>query len=328
MRDLSPDGLDRSTRPSKLMSLHDAVSAYVQDGDSIFLGYTSWAGALEREIVRQRKRHLVPLATVGSLLLPLAGCAERIVSAYLLGARSPWFMQRLAAGEFQIEDYTNQTIALMFLAGALGVPFMPTKSLLGSDYLSDRYLPQPHGFLGLDKARVIDSPFGAGMEKVALVPALRPSVSCVHVQWADEDGNAAFWGGAGEVRWALWASERIILSAEEIVPRAVLRSDPDRVIIPGFRVNAVVHLPYGALPWGLAGYYRGEDRLTGEYFVGARSEESFAALLAEWIDGLPDHDAFLEHLAERYGPQALETLQVNRTWEPVRGIRYGWRSAE
>src|SRR5581483_3883048 len=95
--------------PSKLMSLHDAVDGFVHDGDSVFLGYTSWAGALEREIIRQRKRHLVPVATVGSLLLPLAGCAERLISSYILGSRSPWFLRRLAAGEFQLEDYTNQT---------------------------------------------------------------------------------------------------------------------------------------------------------------------------------------------------------------------------
>jgi glutaconate CoA-transferase subunit A len=149
----------------------------------------------------------------------------------------------------------------------------------------------------------------------------------VHVQWADEDGNAAFWGGAGEVRWGLWASERIVLSAEEIVPREVLRSDPDRTIIPGFRVNAVVHLPYGALPWGLPSYYSVEGRLTIEYFARAREEESFRTFLDEWVDGLPDHDAFLAHFRERYGDDALEALAADRTWEPVRVPRYGWRSA-
>ena len=325
MSELAPEALDRGSRPSKLMSLHDAVERYVHDGDSVFLGYTSWAGAFEREIVRQRKRHLVPVATVGSLLLPLAGCAQRLITSYILGARSPWFMQRLEAGEFQLEDYTNQTIALMFLAGALGVPFMPTKSMLGTDYLADGFYPQPNGFLGRDKLRVINSPFGDGQEQVLLLPALRPNVSCVHVQWADEDGNAAFWGGAGEVRWGLWASERIILSAEEIVPRAVLRSDPDRVIIPGLRVNAVVHLPFGALPWGVPGYYAGEARLIGAYFAGAQNAEVFDRFRDEWIDGLPDHAAFLDHLRERFGAGTLDALRADRTWEPERGIRYGWR---
>jgi glutaconate CoA-transferase, subunit A len=259
-------------------------------------------------------------------LLPLAGCADRLITAYMLGARSPWFMQRLRDGEFKVEDYTNQTVALMFLAGALGIPFIPTRSMLGSDYVSERYLPQPFGFLGEQKLKVIASPFSD--EPVVLLPALRPDVSCVHVQWADEEGNAAFWGGHGEVRWGLWASERIIISADEIVPPSVLRSDPHRTIIPGYRVNAVVHLPFGALPWGLPGYYRGHAPLLGESLIKARAAEPFAEFLAEWIDGLPDHDAFLAHFSERFGEAALDDAQVDRTWEPERPIRYGWKAQQ
>jgi acyl CoA:acetate/3-ketoacid CoA transferase alpha subunit len=104
--------------PSKLMPGRDAVARFVHDGDSVFLGYTSWANALEWEIARQRKRHLTPIATVGSILLPLLGCADRLITAYALGAFSPWFKQRLQTGEWQVEDYTNQTIVLMFMAGA------------------------------------------------------------------------------------------------------------------------------------------------------------------------------------------------------------------
>jgi glutaconate CoA-transferase subunit A len=199
--------------------------------------------------------------------------------------------------------------------------------MLGTDYISDRYYPQPNGFLGKDKLHVMESPFGDGREKVVLLPALRPDVSCVHVQWADEDGNAAFWGGAGEVRWGLWASERIVISAEEIVPRSVFRSDPGRVTIPGFRVNAVVHLPHGALPWGVPGYYRGEPRLTGEYMIRSRDEAGFKQLIDEWVERVPEHEMFLTHFRERFGEGALEALKANRTWEPERGIRYGWSAS-
>ena len=315
-----------STRPSKLMSAREAVARFVQDGDSIFLGYTSWAGALEREIARQRKRRLLPLATVGSLLLPLAGCADRLITAYMLGARSPWFMERLGRGEFKVEDYTNQTVALMLMAGALGIPFIPTRSMLGTDYLSSSYLPQPNGFLGDKKLAVITSPFEG--EPVVALPALQPDVSCVHVQQADEEGNAVYWGGAGEVRWGLWASKRIILSAEEIVPAGALREDPHRTIIPGFMVSAVVHLPYGALPWGVPGYYRADARFQAEYLLAMRTEESFQKVMATWVDGCPDHDAFLARHSERYGANALTALNADKTWEGTYPARYGWRGVQ
>lgn len=314
----------REPRRSKLMSAHDAVAKFVHDGDSVFLGYTSWATALEWEIARQRKKHLTPVATVGSILLPLLGCADRLITAYALGAQSPYFRQRLEAGEWQIEDYTNQTIALMFMAGALGIPFIPTRSMLGSDYVSETFYPQPNGFLGKDKLRVMESPFGG--EKFVALPALKPDVSCIHVQWADEEGNAAFWGGDGEVRWGLWASKRVIISAEEIVPTSVLRSDPERVTIPGMNVDAVVHAPFGALPWGLPGYYGGSGRLMGEYLVGMRSKEGFEEQVARWVDGCKDHDAFLALYEERFGAGSLAALRVNRTWEPERPIRYGWKT--
>lgn len=309
---------------SKLMSARDAVREYVHDGDKVFLGYTTWATALEWEIARQRKQDLVPIAITSSAILPLAGCSKRIITAYLSTARSPWFMERFEAGEFQIEDYSNLSISLMLMAGALGLPFMPTRSLLGTDYLSSRYLPQPRGFLGDKKAQVIQSPFGG--EDVVALPALKPDVSCVHVQWADEEGNAAFWGGHGEVKWALWASERIVISADEIVPAGVLRSDPHRTIIPGFRVDAVVHTPFGALPSGLPGYYRDATPLQVERGAAIRSREGFEAFMAEWIDGCSDHEAFLAHYRERFGDEALESLRCDRTWEPARPIQYGWTS--
>ena len=315
---------DDRSRPSKLMSAHDAVARFVRDGDSVFLGYTSWATALEWEIARQRKRHLTSLATIGSVLLPLLGCADRIIAAYALGANSAWFKERLQAGEWQIEDYTNQAIALMFMAGALGIPFIPTRSMLGTDYVSDAFYPQPNGFLGADKLRVIESPFAG--EKVVALPAMRPDVSCVHVQWADEEGNAAFWGGHGEVRWGLWASKRIIISAEEIVPASVLRSDPHRVTVPGFMVDAVVHMPYGALPFGLPGYYGGSARLSAEFYVGMRSEAGFREQVARWVDGCVDHAAFLALYEERFGQGSLASLRADRTWAPERPIQYGWRS--
>jgi glutaconate CoA-transferase subunit A len=311
-------------RGPKLMSAHDAIARFVRDGDTIFLGYSTWANALEWEIARQRKRQLTSVGTVTSALLPLLGSAEAMISAYALGALSPWFRERLAAGEWRIDDYSNQTLALMFMAGALGIPFIPTRSMLGTDFVGPKYYPQPNSVLGENKLNVIDSPFGG--ERVVALPALRPDVSCVHVQWADEEGNAAFWGGDGEVRWALWASDRIVISAEEIVPPSVLRSDPHRVTVPGFMVDAVVHMPYGAVPWGVPGYYGGARRLSAEYFAAMRDAESFEDFVGHWIDGAKDHAGFVALFEERYGDGALAALRADRTWQPERAITYGWKS--
>ena len=323
---LPPSSPLRRDRPSKLLSAREAVQRFVHDGDSVFFGYTSWAGGLEREVARQRKQNLTSLATVGSILLPLLGTCPRLITSYALGAQSPWFLERYRAGEFEIEDYTNQTIALMFMAGALGMPFVPTKAMLGSDYLAPDFYPEPGGFLGENKLHVMDSPFDG--ERVVLLPALRPNVSCVHVQWADEEGNAAFWGGHGEVRWGLWASERVIISAEEIVPTTVLRSDPHRVTIPGFMVDAVVHMPFGSLPWGLPGYYNASGAMQYDFLGGMRTEEGFKQVLDTWVDGCADHDATLRRYEERYGAGSLDRLRADRTWFPERPIRYGWRAAQ
>jgi glutaconate CoA-transferase subunit A len=311
-------------QPSKLMSAREAIAQNVHDGDAVFFGYTSWATALEWEVCRQRKQDLVSVGIMASSLLPLLGCARKIITAFLLGARSPWFMERMNAGEFQVEDYTNQSMALMFMAGALGLPFVPTRTMLGTDYVANRYYPQPNGFVGEQKFHKVTSPFNG--EQALALPPLRPDVSCIHVQWADEEGNAVFWGGHGEVRWGLWASKRIVISAEEIVPAGVLRSDPHRIVVPGFMVNAVVHMPFGSLPYNLPGYYRGEGRLTGELMQGIRTPEAFERLLKEWIDGCPDHQAFLDRLREKYGDDVLETLRTDRRWKPARPIEYGWNA--
>ena len=167
--------------------------------------------------------------------------------------------------------------------------------------------------------RVMASPFD-GTPVVAL-PALRPDVSCVHVQWADEEGNAAFWGGHGDVKWGLWASKRVVISAEEIVPASVLRSDPHRVTIPGFMVDAVVHMPFGAMPWGLPGYYGGGTQFRVEYFAAMR-EDGGVRGVRRGVGGRlrRPRRRFSRTIEERYGAGALDALRVDRTWEPERPI--------
>lgn len=310
----------RREKPSKLTTLEQAVSLGVQDGDSVFLGYTSWSSAFEREIARQGKKNLTCVGAMGSALLPLAGCSSLVLTAYALGYPSRWFLDRMRNGEFAVEDYTNQALALMLLAGATGMPFASTRSMLGSEFFS-RPLPAR----ACPRPLLMESPLDGS--PVVLLPPIRPSVSLVHVQWADEEGNAVLWGGQGEVKWALWASERVIISAEEIVPTEVLRSDPERVTVPGFMVDAVVHLPYGALPWGVPGYYAAASDFQAHYLWAMREEGAFREFMAYWVHECDSHEDFLARVVERYGESFFDELAVDRTWSPPKSITYGWRTA-
>ncbi len=312
---------------SKLMSVHDAVERFVGDGDVIYAGYTSVAYGLCYEIIRQRKRRLdIVGASVGgqATLFFLAGCADRTRTGYIGGALRPGAVTRaMAEGRLRYEDYSNQAIALMLMAGALGIPFIPTRSFLGTDYLRPEYQDHPGGFLGQQKWAQMDSPFDG--QPVVLLPALRPDVAVLHAQRADEEGNIQMWGHLGDARWAFWAARKVIVSVEEVVPASVIRSDPSRTVVPGFRVSAVVHLPFGAHPTSIAGYYDYDYGFSASVMRNAgRSQEDYEAFAAEWIDGVADHAAYIEHYREVFGQDALDGLAASSGTTPQDGVRYGY----
>jgi glutaconate CoA-transferase, subunit A len=312
---------------SKLLSLHDAVERFVDDGDVIYAGYTSVAYGLCYEIIRQRKRQLdVVGASVGGqgTLFVLSGCANRMRTGYIGGALRPGMItQAMNDGTLQFEDYSNQAIALMLMAGALGIPFIPTRSFLGSDYLRPEYQEHPGGFLGDKKWAQMESPFDG--QQVVLLPALRPDVAVIHAQRADEEGNVQMWGHLGDARWAFWAARKVIVSVEEIVPNSVIRADPSRTIVPGFRVSAVVHLPYGAHPTSIAGYYDYDYGFSASVMRHAsRSQADFDAFAAEWIDGVADHAAYMDHYRAVFGEDALAALAAHTGTTPQESVLYGY----
>lgn len=313
----------------KLMAAQEAIGRFVRDGDSMFLGQQTLAFGLAREVVRQRRHDLILVGanhSVASLLLTVNGCAPKAICCYMAGTLWPGILhEMIRSGEFQFEDYTNQTMTMMLMAGALGIPFIPTRSMLGSDFLAPENLPQPGGFLGENKLKVMSSPFDG--RPVVLLPAIRLGVCLLHVQWADEEGNAVYWGGHGEQKWAAWAADRVIVSAEEIVPGEVIRSDPHRVVLPGIRVSAVVHMPWGAVPSTLPGYHRNENRFVQDLATSLRSREAVRLFAEEWVDGCPDHEAFLGHYREQYGDDILERLKIDVRHEPKRSIWYGYDSS-
>ncbi len=310
---------------SRLMSAREAVERFVHDGDTVYAGYTSVSFGIAYEIMRQGKRNLELVGgSVGiqGTLMTLAGCVNRVSAGYIGGALRPGTVTGMMDdGRLRFEDYSNQAIALMLMAGALGIPFIPTRSFLGTDYLKPEYQDHPRGFRGQKKWVEMESPFDG--EKVVLLPALRPQVAFIPAQRADEEGNVQAWGHQGDAKWACWAAERVIVSVEEIVPRSVIRSDPDRTIVPGFRVAAVVHMPFGAHPAGVSGYYDTDYAFQSRVFGGLmRDTARFDAFMAEWVAGCPDREQYLAHIAERFGPDALSRLSANAGAVPEREVRY------
>ncbi len=314
------------SRETKLMSAREAIERFVDDGDTLYTGYTTVAFGLHYEVVRQGKRGLDVIGgSVGpqGTLLFVAGCANRTRSGYLAGALRPGTVQNaMASGKLRFEDYSNQAISLMLMAGALGIPFIPTRSFLGTDYLRTDYTRHPGGFLGKDKWALMESPFDG--ERVVLLPALRPDLALVHAHRADEEGNVQMWGHLGDARWACWAARKVIVSVEEIVPSEVIRSDPSRTVVPGFRVAAVVHMPYGAHPSGITGYYDFDYAFQGHLAPALRDQESFEKFAKEWIHGVQDHQGYIEHYKSAFGPEALESLSVRAGVAPLDGVRYSY----
>ena len=311
----------------KLMSESEAIDRFVADGDSVYVGYTSAAFGLCRAIVRAGRRRLEliggSVGAQGSYLI-MAGCADRVRTGYLGAALRPGpVTDMMSRGELKFEDYSNQAIALMLMAGALGIPFIPTRSFLGSDYLRPDYRDYPGQYLGENKWRLMESPFD-GQPFVAL-PALRPDVAVLHAPRADRFGNVQSWGHLGDAKWAYWAARKVIVSVEEIVEPEVIREDPGRTIVPGFRVAAVVHMPYGAHPSGLAGYYDFDYGFQGASGMSriSRSHEEWAAWAGEWIHGLPHNAAYIDHYVERFGGGALAALAAHQGPSPEPGVRYG-----
>lgn len=289
---------------SKLLPLAEAVRRHVPDGSAVVLG-TALEGlipfAAAHELIRQRRRDLTligPISDVCFDQLIAAGCARRVVAAWVGNVQHGsgyGFRRALEQGlprPLEVEDHSNFTIALALEAAALGVPYLPTRTLLGSDILARN-----------PRLRTAPCPF-TGVPLV-LVPALAPDVAILHVQRADADGNCHAWGPTGVSAAAGKASRAVIVVCEELVPPEVIRSDPNRLLLPGFLVAAVVHQPWGAHPSPAQGHYNRDHALYAAWHRGSASAEGAEAWLREWVRELPDHEAYLARL----GRERLDALR-------------------
>ena len=282
---------------SKLTSMADAIEQYVHDGSSVAIGLALEPFipfAASHEIIRQQRRNLTLIGPISDILFDQligAGCVDKIKAAWVGNVSEGLAHCYRRAIEQSIphslvtEEYSNFTIGLALLAGSLGVPYIPTRSLLGSD------LPRQNPAFYQQRSPLDASP-------LLLVPALQPDVTIIHVQRSDIDGNAHLWGSLGVCEEAMLAARNVILVAEEIVSREIILSDPNRVVGPSFKVRAVVHEPWGAHPSAVSGYYNRDHEFYHEYHTATRTTEGFKQWLDEWVINVPNRVAYVQKLGE------------------------------
>jgi len=283
---------------SKVVSLHDAIACDVRDGMSIAMGCALESlipFAAGYEIIRQGKKDLTLIGPISDMQFDQligAGCVKKIIASWVgnvaagLGHNYRRAAESAIPHALEIEEHSNFTIGLALQAGATGVPFLPTKTVRGSDFANGKQYSR------------ITCPFSG--EQLLAVRALRPDLAILHVQRSDCDGNAHMWGNFGVAREAAFAAQRVILTCEEIVEHEVILSDPNRTMIPGFVVASVVHLPLGSHPSPTQGYSRRDDDFYFEYHKATRTREGFEGWVKEFVYDVVDHAAFLELLgAER-----------------------------
>jgi glutaconate CoA-transferase subunit A len=311
------------TGTDKVMDLKTAVDRFVEDGSHISIGgFTVNRNPMAAvyEIIRQEKKGLHLYAhSNGQGVDELIGgrCVSRLEIAYAGSGRfAPTcirFRKAVEQGALKVEDYSNYQMTLRFMAGAMGVPFLPTRSSLGTSLLTT------WGFSEQDrsqdpripdqKVRVLDNPFGVwgGADKVVLVPAVNPDVTILHAQKADRAGTVRIEGLTfADVEQAK-AAAHVIITCEEVVETDALRQNPDLNQLPFFCVDAVVHVPFGAYPTACYRYYDYDPIFLNAYREAAADEEKHSAYLRENIFEAKDHASFIA----RKGPDRLKQIAAD-----------------
>ncbi len=288
----------------KRMSLKDAISTYVADGCTLAFGsiLVRESCAASHEIIRQKKKDLYFVCQSSSdsaEMLIGAGCIKKLEAPYLwmaLAGSSPNYRRAVEEGiphHIETKEYSNLTMAMRFQAGAMGIPFMPTKSLIGTDVLKAN-----------QDIKVMDDPFGSG--QIALIPAVQPDVAIIHVQRADMYGNSQLWGVTMSDSSIARAAKKVIITCEEIIPTSEIRKIPNMTAIPSYCVDAVVEVPFGSYPNGLAGYYWMDMPFRKVMAESAKTREGFLKWLEEWIYNLDDFSQFVE----KVGKDRLNKLRI------------------
>ena len=291
----------------KLITLEEAVKL-VPDSAHLFwggFGFQRPPMAFAHELIRQKKKGLT-IYTCGSELDIDTLSAARVVSRYELAfyaiegvGLAPNIQRRVRDGSIEIEDYSNLAMVMRLLGGALGVPFMPVKSMLATDMLAKKKFREK-------KAEVVDCPFTG--EKVVLLPSIRPDFSIVHASRVDREGNVQIDGIKGEDVEGARAGKKVIVLAEEIVDTEFIRAQPDQTVIPNIYVTHVVERPWGSYPMMVYNYYDFDREHILMYYDQCKTEEGWEKYCEDFITGVGNHDEFLQKI----GLQRLMKLKAKK----------------
>ena len=299
----------------KSLSLREAIAEYIQDGMAVAIeGFTAFiCFAAGHEIIRQRRKNLTLIRMTPDLIydqMVAAGTAEKLIFSYLgnPGVGSLHCLRRaIESGipvPLEIEEYSHYGMVGRYIAGAMHLPFFPLQSYLGSD------MP------GVNRQiQFVTSPYGNG--RVAVVPPLTPDVAIIHAQRADRQGNTQLWGLLGVQKEVAFAAKKVIIVVEELVEEAVIRSDPNRTLIPGLIVDAVVTVPYGAHPSYVQGYYDRDNAFYLEWDRLSRDPAQTQDWLDQWVYGLADHAEYMRKMGEA----CLERIRPGSA--PASPVEYG-----
>jgi glutaconate CoA-transferase subunit A len=294
--------------------MRDAIADLVHDGDSVAIeGFTHLIGfAAGHEIIRQGRRDLTLCRLTPDLVydqMIAAGVARKLVFSWLgnPGVGSLHAIRRAmeaSPSQLEGEEYSHFGMVCRYTAGAMNLPFFPLRSYADTDLPTANPLIQP-----------ISSPYSD--EQLYAVPALKPDVAIVHAQRADASGDTQVWGLLGCQKEAAFAAERVIVVVEELVDESVIRADPNRTILPGLVVDAVVVEPFGAHPSYAQGYYDRDNAFYLEWDRISRADESLQEWLDEWVRGVASRHEYLEKLGQE------RLMGLRPTPAPSGSVDYG-----
>lgn len=300
---------------TKLLGMSEAIQQYVQDGDTVVIeGFTHLiCFAAGHEMIRQGKKHLSLARLTPDLIydqMIAAGCVDKLIFSW---AGNPGVgplnalrraVEKNIPQPIELEEYSHFGMATRFNAGASGLPFLPLDNYAGTD------LPKVNPLI-----KTITCPFTG--KKLAAVPALNPDVTIIHAQRADEEGNTQAWGLLGVQKEACFAAKKVIVVVEELVSKEIIQRDPNRTLIPGMIVDAVVVEPFGAHPSYAQGYYDRDNAFYQEYAQISEEPTRMDAYLQEWVYGVKDRQQYQQKMNLRY----QELLAKELHCEPV---NYGY----
>jgi len=301
---------------SKVATMHDAVAELVRDGDTVAIeGFTHLISfAAGHEIIRQGRRDLTLARLTPDVIydqMIAAGVARKLIFSWLgnpgVGGLNA-IRRRIEDADpapLEVEEYSHFGMVGRYTAGAANLPFYPLRSYFETD------LPRANPLI-----REVESPYGDGV--VYAVPPLRPDVTIIHAQRADAAGDTQAWGLLGCQKEAAFAAERVIVVVEELVDEAVVRADPNRTIIPGLIVDAVVVEPWGAHPSYVQGAYDRDNRFYLDWDPTSRDEAAVQAWLRDWVLDLDGRVAYVEKL----GAERIASLRPSGS-APSGSVDYG-----